>query len=329
MPIQSRVCLSRGSSESNSSLTKASAAWAPSMGMLYRSAARSVRFFFAFAICINSFCGWHPRPCPAGCRVVSTLATGSSSGGLCPEIKIGQNILPILRCVRQGITRTIVPAKHFTKVIHPARNACACILFENFHRSDLLKHLHAGHGVVSRRAHITVRKSNDRVPCAIVVDLQCIAMRLGFSAVNPLARPAASLPAKPVVTPCGYNITNAVRISYFPGAPAPSCDLVNVHHPLALLSSLKCRAHSAAEVGEADRVLQLLLTHVSGLKLDDELDRPPQTLHRLAVQNGPALCVGLCGVVPLQGAFAACNEVGRNVNRKCVHGFVLLFTCVC
>lgn len=30
---------------------------------------------------INSFCGWHPRPCPAGCRVVSTLATGSSSGG--------------------------------------------------------------------------------------------------------------------------------------------------------------------------------------------------------------------------------------------------------
>lgn len=31
---------------------------------------------------INSFCGWHPRPCPAGCRVVSTLATGSSSGGV-------------------------------------------------------------------------------------------------------------------------------------------------------------------------------------------------------------------------------------------------------
>nr|DAY65372.1 MAG TPA: hypothetical protein [Caudoviricetes sp.] len=178
---------------------------------------------------INSFCGWHPRPCPAGCRVVSTLAAGSSSGGLCPEIKIGQNILPILRCIRKGITRTIVPAKHFTKVIHPARNACACILFENFHRSDLLKHLHASHGVVSRRAHITVRKINDRVPCAILVDLQCITMRLGFRAVNPLARPAASLPSEPVVTPCGYNITNAVRISYFPDAPAPSCVLVNVH----------------------------------------------------------------------------------------------------
>ena len=98
-----------------------------------------------------------------------------------------------------------------------------------FHRSDLLKHLHASHGVVSRRAHITVRKSNDRVPCAIVVDLQCIAMRLGFRAVNPLARPAASLPAEPVVTPCGYNITNAVRISCFPDAPAPSCFLVNVN----------------------------------------------------------------------------------------------------
>ena len=73
----------------------------------------------------------------------------------------------------------------------------------------LLKHLHASHGVVSRQANITVRKSNDRVPCAIVVDLQCIAMRLGFRAVNPLARPAASLPAEPVVTSCGYNITNA------------------------------------------------------------------------------------------------------------------------
>lgn len=31
---------------------------------------------------INSFCGWHPRPCPAGCRVVSTAAMQSSSGGV-------------------------------------------------------------------------------------------------------------------------------------------------------------------------------------------------------------------------------------------------------
>nr|DAR06178.1 MAG TPA: hypothetical protein [Caudoviricetes sp.] len=230
MPIQSRDSLSCGSKSSNSTLMSVSAACAPSAGMLYRSAARSVRFFFVFAKIIISFCGWLPRPCPAGCRVVSILATGSSSGGLCPEIKIGQNILPILRRVRQGTTRAIVPAEHLTKVIHPARNACACILFKNFHRSDLLKHLHAGHGVVRRRAHITVRKSNDWMPCATIVDLQCIAMRLGFRPVNPAPVPAASLPAKPVVSSRRNNISNIIFVSYFTVASCVNCEIINIPH---------------------------------------------------------------------------------------------------
>jgi hypothetical protein len=131
-----------------------------------------------------------------------------------------------------------------------------------------------------------------------------------------------------------YCFNKASFFGRFPALGTAKTDLaVLAHildlytHPCALLSSLKCRAHSAAEVGEADRVLQLLLTHVSGLKLADELERPTQALYRLAVKHRTALGVGLGGVVPLEGVIAVCGEVCRDVNRKCIHVFALLFAC--
>ena len=62
-------------------------------------------------------------------------------------------------------------------------------------------------------------------------------------------------------------------------------------------------------------MLQLLLAHVSGLELADELERPTQALHGLAVKHRTALGIGLGGVVPLEGVIAVCGEVCRDVDR--------------